>query len=229
MKLSSARILASAALLASAISMGGCIVSDQLTTVAIHPDGSADVVVLQTNVHSSESGAKAEEELRRYVEDFNSQKDAEHVRLKDAGAQVQESRLIRNQAPYSSMIVARLPAAESLEKAFTFKGDKGESFVTARFSGEGRRRKFSLQVTLPAGQEAPQLARETAVQDLRANQANGLSETRFAVTGGKIVAARGFTVAEDKQSALLEPKAILELLRSQREVEAFIEWEVAGQ
>ena len=70
---------------------------------------------------------------------------------------------------------------------------------------------------------------EKTVEELRASQANGLAETRFAVAGGKIVDARGFAVAADKQSALLEPKAILELLKNRRQIEAFIEWELADQ
>jgi hypothetical protein len=49
------------------------------------------------------------------------------------------------------------------------------------------------------------------------------------VAGGKIVASRGFTLADDKQSALLSLHDIQELLRDAKEpVELFLEWELAG-
>jgi hypothetical protein len=219
------RTLAGAAILALAALMGGCIVSDQLTTITIHPDGSAEFIKVLLNVHSSETGAKADEELQRYTAEFNAGKDPDLARIAEAGGQVVESRWIRSDPPYANVIVAKLPSAAVLEKAFTFKGDNGESLATARFTREGARRKFSLLMALPR-EQAESLAPEKSVQELRANQANGLSEMRFVVAHGKISSVRGFTVARDKQSALLEPKAILEMLRTQRPVEVFIEWEV---
>jgi hypothetical protein len=221
-------MLGGAAFLTFAALVGGCIVSDQITTLTIHPDGSADLVTVQLNVHSSETGAKADEELRRYVEEFSAQKNPDHVRITEAGGQVQESRWVRSDPPYANLIAGRLPTAAALEKAFTFKGEHGESLVTARFAREGMRRRFSLLVTLPPDQAAESTAEKT-IQELRTSQANGISETRIAVAGGRIVEARGFTVASDKQSALLEPKAILQLLRSQPKLEVFLEWEVTDQ
>ena len=139
-----------------------------------------------------------------------------------------ESRWIRSEPPYANVIVGKLPSAAALEKAFTFQGDDGKLVVAARFTQKGTRRKFSMQVTLPSEQVVNSTTEKT-VEELRASQANGLAETRFAVAGGKIVDARGFAVAADKQSALLEPKAILELLKNRRQIEAFIEWELADQ
>ena len=46
------------------------------------------------------------------------------------------------------------------------------------------------------------------------------------VAGGRIVASRGFTVAADKRSALLEPSELLALLQKEQVVELFLEWEV---
>jgi hypothetical protein len=43
---------------------------------------------------------------------------------------------------------------------------------------------------------------------------------------GTITASRGFTVASDKASALLDVREILQLLRNQSDVEIFLEWEV---
>jgi hypothetical protein len=228
MKLTTIQTLGGGAVLIFAAMIGGCIVGDQLTTLTIYHDGSADLVTVQSNVHSSETGAKADEELQRYVEEFNLKKSADHVRIAESGGQVQESRWIRSDPPCANLIVARLPTAVALENAFTFKGDHGESLVTAQFTREGTRRKFTLLVTLPPDQVAGS-STEHSIQELRTSQANGLAETRIAVAGGRIVNTRGFTVASDKQSALLEPKAVLELLRKQPQIEVFLEWEVADK
>ncbi len=221
-------MLVAVVLLCFAAFLRGCIVGDELRTITIHPDGSAELVKVQSNIHSSETGAKADEELRRYAQEFDAKKSVDHVRISEAGGEVDESRWVRKEPPYANVIVGRLPSAAVLEKAFTFKGDDGKTLVAARFTQEGTRRKFSLQVTLPSEQDLNSTT-EKSIEELRASQANGLSETRFAVVGGKIVDARGFAVAADKQSALLEPKAILELLKNRRQIEAFIEWELADQ
>ena len=221
----STQILAGAILLGSAVLIGGCIVSDQLSTITIHPDGSAEVVIARMNVHSTEAGIKQADELRRYQEEFNTQTGPDHRRIVDAGGQIDESRWIRGEAPFANVIVARLPTAEALQRYFTFKGEKGETLVTARFVSEGTQRKLSLLVTLPPEEQA-ETASQPASGDLRIGQANGLSETRIAVTGGKIVEARGFTIAGDKQSALLEPSAIEQLAREQREFEIYLAWEI---
>lgn len=228
MKLSVVRMLAGLALLTFAALLGGCIVCDEFSTITIHPDGSADLVKTQSNVHSSESGDKADEELRRYVDEFNTQKDADHARIVEAGGEIKESRWIRSAAPQANVIVGKLPTAAALEKAFTFKGDDGAAFVTAKFTQTGTRRKFTLQVKMPLEQVADATIEKT-IAELRASQASGFSEMRFAVAGGKIVDARGFTVAGDKQSALLETRTILESLKTQRQVEAFLEWELAAK
>jgi hypothetical protein len=220
------RILAAAVLLSCAALLRGCIVGDEISTITIHPDGSADLVKVQSNVHSSEQGAKGDEELRRYAQEFDAKKSADHVRISDAGGQVDESRWVRKEPPYANVIVGKLPSAAVLEKAFTFKGDDGKTVVAAHFTQKRMRRRFSLEVTLPLEQVLNSTPEKT-IEALRTSQANGLSETRFAVAGGKIVDARGYSVAADKRSALLEPKAIIELLKSQRQVEVFLEWDVA--
>jgi len=58
--------------------------------------------------------------------------------------------------------------------------------------------------------------------------ADGISEYRIAVANGSITAARGFTVASDKQSALMNLSEILEVLKDQQGQAQFsIEWDVA--
>jgi len=165
--------------------------------------------------------------LERYVAEFDAQKTQDHLRIAAAGGVVEESRWVHAQAPRTGVIVARLPSAAALEKALTFQDDDGQPIVTARLSKEGSRRKLSLFVTLPKS-DTVQESTQPTVEQLRASQASGISETRLAVERGTIVAARGFVIAGDKQSALLEPRAIADLLREAREVELFLEWDVTA-
>jgi hypothetical protein len=214
--------------LALAILFGGCIISDQITTISIYPDGSADFIKVQSNIHSSQTGSAAADELRRYSEDFIAKRDSDQAHLLEAGGQIQESRWIRSGEPTANLLVVKLPTSQALEKAFTFKGDAGQTTVAARFVKEGTRRRLSIQVTLPSDQVAG-IVLDKTIHDLRANQANGLSEMRFAVVHGRIVEARGFTVAQDKQSALLEPREILTMLKTQPHAEALLVWDVTEE
>jgi hypothetical protein len=127
------------------------------------------------------------------------------------------------------VVVARLPNAASLQNFFDFKNEEGEAVVSTCFTQEGQRRRLTMAVRLPKD-KAPPPAPRTTEQERRQEQASGFSETRFAVSGGEIVAARGFTVAGDKRSALLEPSQILDLLRAgEGQVDLFLEWELTGQ
>jgi hypothetical protein len=66
------------------------------------------------------------------------------------------------------------------------------------------------------------------MEQLRQEQASGISETRVVVAGGRIIASQGFAVASDKRSALLDPAAIQKLVQSATDkVEIFLEWELA--
>jgi hypothetical protein len=204
-------------------SLGGCLVSDQLTTFTIHPDGSADLVKFQSNIRSTEPGRQGAEELKRYAEDFDARRDPDSLQVTAAGGQVLETRWLRREEPSSNVMVARLPGEAALLAYFTHKDDKGEAMVQPRFEKAGNRRRLSLQVTLPKGDSQP-------LPDLRQEQASGLSEIRLAVAGGRILAARGFTVAADRRSALIGHAEVRELLQSGKEkAELLLEWELVGE
>lgn len=216
-----------AVLLLIAAGVGGCIVSDQLTTLTIQPDGSADLLLFTSNVHSNEKGVKADEELRNYVADFNAGKDADQARVAAAGGQIVEARWIRDEVPLVNLVRAKLPTAAALERLFTFKREDGTTAVQARFAAAGQRRTLSFHVAL-AADEQQQANSGPPTDDARQAMANGISETRFAVAGGTIVEARGFVVATDKQSALLDTRQIDELLRhATGPFELFLTWELA--
>lgn len=204
----------------------GCIVSDELTTITIRPDGSADWVQFKSNVRSSETGDKRAQELLKFIDEFESHTSSDFVRIAEAGGKVLERRWVESEEPYSTLVKARFPTAAALSRFWTVKGQKGEVLAEANFTRELNRRRLS--VTIPGEGGKNETKEPLSFRDFREQQANGISETRIVVTDGQIVASEGFVVAGDKRSCLMDPTRIAELLRSTTEqVELFVEWEVA--
>ena len=80
--------------------VGGCVVGDQLTTITVHPDGSADVVVFSSNLHSTEKGDRAEKELADYKASFETRAEMSvAARIGEAGGKAVETSWVRQQAP----------------------------------------------------------------------------------------------------------------------------------
>src|SRR5574341_936084 len=148
----------------------GCIVSDQITTLIIRPDGSAELTRLQSNIRSSEAGAKGAEELKRFVEEFDARKDDDQKRIAEAGGTVLESRWLRREEPYANFLVARLPSASALMAFCTQKNDKGEAVLQTRFTENGKRRRLSVAISLPKEEKPGEPAKST-VRELREEQA----------------------------------------------------------
>lgn len=204
----------------------GCIVSDELTTLTVRPDGSADLVKFQSNIHSTESGAKGTEELKKFVEEFDARRNPDHVRIMESGGEILETRWVQRDEPYANVLKARFPTAASLENYGTLKDDKGDVVAQARFTQDGNRRRLSLIVPIPRDQKL-ETKPTPSFQEFRSQQANALSETRIVVAGGRITASQGFVVAADKRSCLLDAAQVEELLRGPpAQVELFVAWEL---
>lgn len=207
----------------------GCLINDEVTTLTIRSDGSADWVKFISNVRSSETGDKRAQELRKFVDEFETRTGADFVRIRDAGGELLEARWIEADEPYCAYIKAKLPTAVALEQFWTVKGEQGDVLVQARFTRNAQRRRFSLIIPGPRERTADS-PKPMSARDLREQQANGFSETRIAVTDGQIVACEGFVTAADKRSCLIDRTRIDELLRATTgEVELFVEWEVSGK
>lgn len=214
-----------AALIAAAF-LGGCIVSDQLTTLTIHPDGSADYVLFRSNLRSTEKREKAEKELADYKAKFDARTEDEFVRVRDCGGKIVQATWVRSEPPFSNIIHAQFPDASALEKFGSAKHEDGGPLITTKFHRDGTRRKLTARITVPPDSIKEPVEQPAKVPSKQA-WANGISETRIAVASGSIVAERGFTVANDKQSALLDGDEIEQLLRKGNgTVELFLEWEV---
>ncbi len=208
------------------VAVSGCVVGDQLSTMTIHPDGSADVVTVRSNLRSTESGEKGEKELVDYKTQFNARTLDDFVRLREAGGTMIDSGWLRQDTPSANYITAHLPNSQALEQYASIKGGDGAQLTEAKFESQGTRRKFSLRITWPGAQADPSHLPISSVEELRQSLADGISETRIAVADGTIVSAQGFTVASDKQSALLDVSALDAIFRSGGTAELLIEWEV---
>lgn len=212
--------------LAALLFLGGCIVSDELTTLTINPDGSAELVTMRSNIRSSEPGEKGDGELADYKSSFGAQSDEEFSRIRKAGGQIVSATWIRQQVPYSNYVQAFFPNASALEQFISENGrDDGFSYTT-QFQTKASLRKLSVRITMPIDMIGS-LEASSDVKQLRQMYADGISETRIAVTRGRITSARGFAVAADKQSALLNLRDVAEILRAgQGNAELQLEWEV---
>lgn len=211
---------------AALVLVAGCIVNDELTTITIHPDGSADWIRFQSNIRSTEKGAKGAQELQKLVAEFDAHQDSDFVRITEAGGEVLDARWVRREEPYATLVTARFPTASVFEKFCTIKGEKGEVLAQARFTQEGNRRRISITIPVPHDAE-PTPKTSPTMTELRDQQANGISETRLVVAGGHIIASQGFVVAGDKRSCLLDAAQLEKLLgNDSKQVELFVEWEL---
>lgn len=204
---------------------GGCVIGDELTTFTLNPDGSADLIVFRSNLHSTEKGDKGEKELAEYKAKFDQQTDGDFPRILDAGGQVMLRSWVRGRAPFSNVVHAHFPDTAALEKYWTVKDEEKRPLITTQFQKDGTRRRLTFRITVPENNEQAPAASADA-HHLRQALANGISETRFAVTEGAITTARGFTVAGDRQSALLNASEITDLIRMGKgKAELWLEWE----
>ncbi len=216
------------AILTSLLLAVGCIVGDELTTLTVHPDGSADLVMFRSNLHSSKSGQDGERELAEYKASFESRGQEDMARIRDAGGTVVMASWTRNEPPFSNVVRARFPDAAAFEKFGTSRNDDGSLQITTKWQSDGRRRGILVRIiTRPDGIDLSGLS-VASVEKLRQRLASGISETRIAVAGGQITSASGFTVAEDRQSALLDANEIAKLLKSGGgKAELHLDWEVS--
>lgn len=207
------------------LSAGGCVIGDELTTFTLNPDGSADLVVFRSNLRSTDKGEKAEKELAEYKANFDAQAQGDFPRIRNAGGQVLLTSWVRAQAPYSNVVHAHFPDTAALEKYWTVQDEDKQPLITTHFQKAGTRHRLTFRITLPEDHEQAPTA-SADINQLRQALANGISETRFAVTEGTITTARGFTIAGDRQSALLNANEITELIRQGKgKAELWLEWE----
>ena len=203
-----------------------CIVSDQVTTLIIKPDGSAEVIVTRSNIHFRGNEQKREEELKKYKNDFNNQDQWWFNRIERAEGGVEEARWIKKTEPMANYIRGSLPSKSSLEQFLTLKHKDNKWNLTSEFKKDGSNRELSIRISPPNEKELSAPSNDD-VGRMRKQLANSISHTRIAVVEGKITDATGFTVADDGQSALLDRSTFPEKLWTRNEtITIFLRWTV---
>lgn len=215
------------AVLSPLLLLAGCIVGDELTTVTIHPDGSANMVTFRSNLRSTQSGQDGERELANYRTTFESRTQDDMVRIREAGGTIVQTSWVREQAPLSNIVSVRFPDAAAFEKFGTSKNDDGSLQITTQWRSDGAHRKILVRIMARPGALDLSQFTEPSIEKLHQHLANGISGTRIAVAGGSITGARGFAVASDRQSALLDLSEIAKLLQAEGgKAELYLDWEV---
>ena len=208
------------------LSQAGCIIRDEVSTVSIRPDGSAEVVVFHSNIRSLQEGAKGEEALSVYTAQFDTGELEDLVRITQAGGEVLDARWVRREAPLAHLITARLPSAAALEQYGSIEGEDGSLRPATRFEVDGAVRRLTMTVELPADVDIPDAAARAPAR-VQKDRANAISEMRVVVIDGRITAAQGWTVASDRRSALLSVDDVIEMVRENPErILLVLEWEV---
>ncbi len=208
--------------------MGGCIVHDQFTTLTINPDGSGELILFRSNIRSTKKGSRAESEIAEYRASFDAQTQDDFKRICESGARLEMAMWVREQAPMAHVIRASIPDAASLEKLATL-GDGGSPIsITPKFTITDTHRRLALQLTARSDHIPPPISDADRLTQFNHARASGISEFRIAIPAGKIRDARGFTIAGDGQSALLDVDEISSLLRADDgDIEIFVQWEVS--
>jgi hypothetical protein len=215
------------AALVTLLVLAGCIIGDELTTLTVNPDGSAEYVIFRSNLHSTEVGEKADKEVADYKANFSARDNDEFARIEAAGGRIVTTNWLRDAAPLSNVVHARFPDASALEKFWTVRSDDGRSQIATEFATDGLHRRLTFRVFVPPDENQPAASPPAAALPVQQMLANGVSVTRFAVAGGTITAAHGFTVSADRQSAVVNNDEIADALREGHgTAELYLEWEV---
>lgn len=208
--------------------MGGCIVHDQFTTLTINPDGSGDLLILRSNIRSTEKGSRAESEIAEYRASFDAQTQDDFKRIRDSGASLEMAMWLRKQVPMAHLVRVSIPDAAALEKLATLRDARGTIIVTPKLTISDIHRRLAFQLTVGSDQIPTPNSNADRLTQFKRARASGISDFRIAISAGKIRDARGFTIASDGQSALLDVDEISSLLRTGNgDIEIFVQWDVS--
>jgi hypothetical protein len=209
--------------------IAGCIVHDELNTVTLHRDGSVQMVTFRSNLRSTQPGDEGKRELAEYRAAFDSRTQDEMLRVRESGGTIEQATWLREQVPLSHVVIVRFPTPASFEKFHSSVNDDGSAKFETHLQSDGTKRRLEISVTVREDALGPNGEPGESPGTLRQELANGISETRFAVEGGTITSAVGFTIAHDRQSALLDVHEIARLLHAQRgKATLFLEWTLDG-
>ncbi len=214
-------------LLSAMMLNSGCIVHDQNTTLVINEDGSADMTILRSNIRSTASGDRANEQIADFRAALNERTHDDFKRLRGAGATVEMSMWLREQVPMAHVLRASIPNRSSLEKMATLRDSEGAVVVDPDFSVNGTRRRLGFRISIDPESISKPAAGGSGLEAFMEQRATAMSDIRICVSEGEISAASGFRIADDGRSALFDEDKIKSLIQcGDGEAEIFIEWDV---
>jgi|WetSurSiteA1Bulk_404760.scaffolds.fasta_scaffold04589_4 hypothetical protein len=173
----------------------GCITKDEITSVVIDPDGAVTFSIYRLNITSDQKGEDGKREFADYIRGLEEKKDTDFANLVKVNAKDVNVTILRKAAPASVLITARIPSLKDLAA-----GLSDDDFQCTAISTErtrGIRCEYIIQPSKGKGLPEPAKPR-----------ANSFSEIRVALAEGTIVKAKGFSVAQDNRSALVDMETL---------------------
>jgi hypothetical protein len=213
MKTACATILCTLAFLTSA-----CVTGDEITSYVIEADGTIAFSIYRQDLASDQTGEEAKRELAQYIRSLEDRSDSLFTDLAKGHAQEVEVAILRSAFPASVLITGRIPSLHDFA-AYLSNEDDDSSFVCTPFSQDRTHGLlFKVIRKYPA-------ARTQSVNDH--SPTGSLDEIRLALTEGQFTKAKGFLLAHDKRSALLDWKALDgQLASSVPSITLSLEWQI---
>jgi hypothetical protein len=195
-----------------ALLFSGCIVGDGVMNFVIDPDGAVTVSNYRANLTSDQKGEDAKKELADFIRDLEQKSGSDFAKLEKAEAKDVKVMILRSAAPASFLVTARIPSLKDLAVYFS-DNDTDCSELSMEHT-----RGIQCQLKLSKGKAIPEPAKP---------RADSFSEYRFALAKGTIIKAQGFSVAQDKHSALLDSE-VLEKMENLEvpSVTFLLEWQI---
>jgi|WetSurMetagenome_2_1015567.scaffolds.fasta_scaffold11029_4 hypothetical protein len=199
--------------------LSACVTGDEITSYVIDPDGAVAFSIYRHNLTSDEMKAEdAKEDLTTYIRDLEEKRGDLFTQLAKANAQEVRAAILRRASPASILITGHIPSLNDLA-AYLGEEDNDSSFVCTPISRE-RTRGLVCELTRKPSKE--RIKPETVTP-----RADSFNETRFALAEGSFTKVQGFSLANNKRSALLDVDAIMKMWNPQiPTIILSLEWQI---
>jgi hypothetical protein len=175
----------------------GCITKDEITSFVIDPDGAVTFSTYRLNIASDKEGEEGKKELADHIRGLEEKNGGDFADLVKANAKDVKITILRKAAPASVLITAQIPSLKDLAAYLSDSDITCTAISTERT--RGIRCEYTIKSKPSKGEELPEPAKP---------RANSFSEIRVALAEGTIVKAQGFSVAQDKRSALVDMETL---------------------
>jgi hypothetical protein len=187
-----------------------CLLTEVDSTLYLDPDGSLTWSVLEDGIVSDKQGEAGLLEEQEYLDAFETKQHGIAEMMFAMGPSTVETKMIRNERPYSTFTSARYP---DVGEFFQRMIDYGEERGRARLINLGEFNRLEIEIQLERERTS------TPAEDFEEKPLPILDrdDFPFVLTGGEFVAAEGFEIAKGGQTALpleYEDEEIEEMLEA---------------